>query len=256
MCFMQDRRSCIKFLEITSGHGKKMGMSKERLKQIIYRHVIPAAGLAAVKLLSATCRVRLMNPENEQAAQSQNNGLIYASWHQRFFPGITFFSTRKPIAIIISKSMDGEMIAQVVKTLGWHPVRGSSSRGGREALAEIKHLGTCGFRVGHIVDGPQGPFGVIKPGLIRIAQFTGMPIVPTITSAQHRWTFNSWDRFMVPKPFSRVIIRFGNPIHVPENLDVEAFEALRLTVENCLADLYADTDRIWEDPARVSALFG
>ena len=231
-------------------------MSKEQLKYFIYRHVIPTAGLAAVRFLSATCRVRLMNPENERAAQSQNKGLIYASWHQRFFPGITFFSSRKPIAIIISRSLDGEMIARVVRILGWHPVRGSSSRGGTEALSQIKHLGTCGFRVGHIVDGPQGPFGVIKPGLIRIAQFTGMPIVPTITSAQHRWVFNSWDRFMVPKPFSRVIIRFGDPIHVPGDLTAQEFETLRLTVEHGLADLYADTDRIWEDPARINALFG
>ena len=231
-------------------------MSKERFKHFMYRHVIPAAGLTTVRMLSATLRVRLMAPENEQAALKQGNGVIYASWHQRFFPGITFFSTRKPIAIIVSKSLDGEMIARVVRSLGWHPVRGSSSRGGKEALAEIRRLGTSGFRVGHIVDGPQGPFGVVKPGLIRIAQFTGMPIVPTITSAQHRWVFNSWDRFMVPKPFSRVIIRFGDPIYVPENLDAQAFENQRLTVEQYLTDLYADTDRILKDPARIKRLFG
>jgi lysophospholipid acyltransferase (LPLAT)-like uncharacterized protein len=231
-------------------------MSKERFKHFMYCHVIPVAGLTTVRVLNATLRVRLMDPENEQAALKQGNGVIYASWHQRFFPGITFFSTRKPIAIIVSKSLDGEMIARVVRSLGWHPVRGSSSRGGKEALAEIRCLGTSGFRVGHIVDGPQGPFGVVKPGLIRIAQFTGMPIVPTITSAQHRWVFNSWDRFMVPKPFSRVIIRFGDPIYVPENLDAQAFENQRLTVEQYLTDLYADTDRIWKDPARVKRLFG
>lgn len=232
-------------------------MSKERLKHFVYRQVIPRAGLAAVRILSATFRVRLVDPDNEHAALEQGHGLIYASWHQRFFPGITFFSTRKPIAIIVSKSLDGEMIARVVRALGWHPVRGSSSRGGKEALAEIKRLGHSGFRVGHIVDGPRGPFGVIKPGLIRIAQFTGMPIVPTITSAQHRWVFSqSWDRFMVPKPFSRVIIRFGAPLFVPEDLDTRAFEAQRRMVEQILADLYADTDRIWQDPARINALFG
>lgn len=232
-------------------------MSKERFKHFVYRQIIPRAGLTAVRILNATCRIRLMNPENEQAALNESSGLVYASWHQRFFPGITFFSTRKPIAIIVSKSLDGEMIARVVRALGWHPVRGSSSRGGKEALAEIKRLGTSGFRVGHIVDGPRGPFGVIKPGLIRIAQFTGMPIVPTITSAQHRWVFSkSWDRFMVPKPFSRVIIRFGAPVFVPKDLDARGFEAQRLKVEQILADLYADTDRIWHDPARINALFG
>ncbi len=100
-------------------------MSKERFKHFVYRQIIPRAGLTAVRILNATCRVRLMNPGNEQAALNESSGLVYASWHQRFFPGITFFSTRKPIAIIVSKSLDGEMIARVVRALGWHPVRGT-----------------------------------------------------------------------------------------------------------------------------------
>jgi hypothetical protein len=91
--------------------------------------------------------------------------------------------------------------------------------------------------------------------LIRIAQFTGMPIIPTITSARHRWVFNSWDRFMIPKPFSRVIIRFGKPIYVPEELNAQAFETQRLAVEQVMTRLYADTDRIWNDPARIKTLF-
>ncbi len=105
-----------------------------------------------------------------QAILDSQKKLIYASWHQRFFPGITFFSTRKPIAIIISKSRDREMAARAVDILGWHSVRGSSSHGGKEALEEIKALGSAQYKVGHIVDGPQGPLGVIKPGLLRIFQ--------------------------------------------------------------------------------------
>jgi hypothetical protein len=82
-----------------------------------------------------------------------------------------------------------------------------------------------------------------------------MPIIPTITSARHRWVFNSWDRFMIPKPFSKVIIRFGTPIYVPKELDAKAFETQRLAVEKALIHLYADTDRIWNDPARIKTLF-
>jgi lysophospholipid acyltransferase (LPLAT)-like uncharacterized protein len=230
-------------------------MAKDRFKHFLYQRVIPQAGLMLVKLLNLTFRIRLMDQDKEQTAIDKHVGVIYASWHQRFFPGIAFFSTRKPITIIISKSLDGEMISRVVKALGWHPVRGSSSRGGKEALKEIKQLGKIGYRVGHIVDGPTGPFGVVKPGLIRIAQFTGMPIIPTITSARHRWVFNSWDRFMIPKPFSRVIIRFGKPIYVPEELNAQAFETQRLAVEQVMTRLYADTDRIWNDPARIKTLF-
>lgn len=230
-------------------------MIKKKFKRILYHYLFPYCGVFLVKLLSATYRVRIVDPENEADILKNSGRLVYASWHQRFFPGITFFSTRKPIAIIISKSRDGEMAARAVDVLGWHPVRGSSSKGGKAALEEIKALGSSDYKVGHIVDGPQGPFGKIKPGLIRIAQYADLPIVPTITSGQNVWIFNSWDRFMVPKPFSRVIIRFGQAIHVPGQLDTSEFEAVRVKVEQRLEALYEDTDRIWSSKERIQDIY-
>ncbi|BBO82080.1 hypothetical protein DSCO28_26460 [Desulfosarcina ovata subsp. sediminis] len=229
---------------------------KDTLKNVAYRQVFPRGGLLLVKLISKTYRRRIVDQHHEQAALDHYGSVVYASWHQRFFPGITFFATRKPIAIMISQSRDGEMIARVVDILGWRSVRGSSSRGGTRALKEIRRLTGQGYRIGHIVDGPQGPFGVVKPGLVTIAQFAGAPIVPVITSAQRCWTFNSWDRFMVPKPFSRVIIRFGQPIEVPRRLDADAFESLRMDVQQRMQAMYADTDRIWRKPRSISSHFG
>ena len=230
-------------------------MMKKRYKRILYRYILPYAGVFLVRLLSATYRVRILDPENEFQFIQRKKGLVYASWHQRFFPGITFFSSRRPIAIIISQSRDGEMAARAVEVLGWKAIRGSSTRGGRQALEEIKALGRSGYKVGHIVDGPQGPFGKVKPGIVRIAQYAGLPIVPTITSGQNRWVFNSWDRFMIPKPFSRVIIRFGEPVWVPEDLTPEEFAAVQADLEQRLARIYEDTDRIWEDPDRAGLVF-
>lgn len=230
-------------------------MIRKKFKYFLYHYLFPHGGLFFVKLLSATYRVRIVDPENEQSVLRSGRQLVYASWHQRFFPGITFFSTRKPIAIIISKSRDGEMAARAVGILGWRPVRGSSSKGGKEALEEIKSLATQKYKVGHIVDGPQGPFGTVKPGLIRIAQYAGLPIVPTITSGQNRWVFNSWDRFMVPKPFSRVIIRFGEPIDVPEKMDELEFKSMQKQVEKTLAELYKDTDAIWDSKERINSVY-
>lgn len=228
---------------------------KKKFKKFLYSYLFPYGGLLFVRLLSATYRVRIVDAENEKRILDSGQGLVYASWHQRFFPGITFFSTRRPIAIIISKSKDGEMAARAVDILGWHPVRGSSSHGGKEALDEIKSLAGSGYRIGHIVDGPQGPFGKIKPGLIRIAQHAALPIVPTITSGQNRWVFGSWDRFMVPKPFSRVIIRFGTPIEVPQELDEEGFSALQSQIETAMDRLYKDTDAIWESRERIRSVY-
>lgn len=230
-------------------------MIKKKIKSFFFRYIVPYGGLLLVKLISFTYRLRIVDPDNESDIFQRGGTLIYASWHQRFFPGITFFATRKPITIMISQSKDGDYIARIVDILGWRPVRGSSSRGGIEALQELKSLSLQGYRVGHIVDGPQGPHGVIKAGLLNIAQFAGIPIVPTITSAQNRWVFNSWDRFMVPKPFSRVIIRFGEPIVIDKELSGDAFEEKRLFVERKLKELYEDTDQIWSDPDRIKRIF-
>ena len=230
-------------------------MIKKKIKHILYRYVLPYCGLLMVKLLALTYRVRILDLEKEKGILDSGKNLIYASWHQRFFPGITFFSTRKPIAIIISKSLDGELISRAVDILGWYSVRGSFSHGGKQALQKIKELAFSQYKIGHIVDGPRGPFGVVKPGLLRIAQVANLPIVPTITSAQNKWVFNSWDRFMVPRPFSRIIIRFGDAIHVPSELDIGEFEEKRLFVENRIKGLYEDTDLIWSSPEKVKEIF-
>ena len=91
--------------------------------------------------------------------------------------------------------------------------------------------------------------------MLHIARLVGKPIVPAITSAQHNWVFNSWDRFMVPKPFSRVIIRFGDPFDISRDLDDEAFDQKRLRIEERMKELHEETDRIWMDPAKIEAVF-
>jgi lysophospholipid acyltransferase (LPLAT)-like uncharacterized protein len=225
------------------------------ITEFIYRHLYPRAGLLLVRLLSRTYRYQLVDAQHEQQVLQTHGSAVYAAWHQRFFPCITFFDSRQPMAIMISRSRDGEMAARVADTLGYRPVRGSSSRGGVGALKTLRSLTRQGFRIGHIVDGPQGPFGVVKPGLITISQFSGAPIVPVITSAQRRWTVNSWDRFMIPKPFSRVIIRFAPPTVVPRRLEPEGFEALRQGVEKQIKDLTTQTDNWWRSPEIIAGYF-
>jgi lysophospholipid acyltransferase (LPLAT)-like uncharacterized protein len=231
------------------------GQMKRKIDFILYHYVLSYVGLFLVKLLASTYRLRIIDPQNERDRIERDGSIIYASWHQRFFPGVTFFATRRPIAILISQSRDGEFASHIVNILGWHAVRGSSSKGGGKGLQQLKELARRGYKIGHIVDGPKGPFGVVKPGLLRIAQASGMAILPTITSSQRKWTFRSWDRFMVPKPFSRVIIRFGEPIYIAADFDEDEFEKNRLLVEQRMNELYDDTDRIWTDRARVEAVF-
>ena len=225
------------------------------LKRLIYQQIFFYIGLLTVKIISSTYRIKVINPGIELSVFEKGQVPIYASWHQRFFPGIAFFAKRKPISIMISQSKDGELISRIVNQLGMHPVRGSSSRGGGKALNEICEMAHRGCRIGHIVDGPRGPFGVVKSGLVRIAQYSGMPIIPTIISAEKKWVFKSWDRFIVPKPFSRVIIRFGDEIYVPKKLQGPAFEKKRFAIEDTLKKLYVETDLLWEVPSKIKEIF-
>jgi len=222
------------------------------MKRFVYRYIIPYLGLIIVRMISATYRIRVIGADIEQSIFDRGEVPIYISWHQRFFPGIVFFAKRHRISIMISKSKDGDFIAKIVDILGWTPVRGSSShggvdRGGKEALEELKQRAQDGCTIGHIVDGPKGPFGIVKPGLLHIAQYSGMPILPAITSGEKKWTFSGWDKFMVPKPFSRVIMRFDRETYIPKDITEEEFEKLRAQIESRLYDLYQETDAMWAE---------
>ncbi len=127
---------------------------------------------------------------------------------------------------MISLSNDGDIGAGIVQRIGWTPVRGSSSKGGLKALKQmIREFRRSRF-AGHIVDGPRGPAGTIKPGAISLALAARAAIVPVGFSADRAWFFNSWDRFMLPKPFARIRISFGELIHLNGSegkTDVEAW---------------------------------
>ena len=170
---------------------------------------------------------------------------IIAVWHQRIFLVISYaqrFKDFTPVAMI-SKSRDGDLIADVARRLNFRPVRGSSSHGGREALAEmVAQLSTHPLAV-HAVDGPQGPRGLVKAGIIRMAQLSGAPIIPVYISVDRAWVLRSWDRFLIPKPFSTVWVRWDDPIPVPATLDNDAFDAIRLQIEKRMLDSQKEDDR-------------
>jgi len=173
--------------------------------------------------------------------------VVIVSWHQRFFGG--FYLPKifnwSP-CIMISQSRDGDFIADVVRRIGWIPVRGSSSRGGRQALQDMIE-GVVKHRIGgHIVDGPQGPPRIIKPGIISLARHAGAIICPGLVSYEKYWTFNSWDRFMIPKPFSRVLFRMGSIHEIPVEAAPDQLELYRKKLEENLAEEYKEADRYWE----------
>jgi len=189
-----------------------------------------------IRLYSFTFRLRIENEEEWLAYFNQGGTVVLCAWHQQFFSAIRYFQKYRDLnpSIMISKSRDGEIIAGVAERSGWHTVRGSSSRGGAEALRTI--IGRFGKSrlVGHIVDGPRGPAGKVKAGVIRLAHAADAAIIPFYTSADRAWYFNSWDNFFLPKPFSEVKISFDHMIRFKATEDNEEFEGQRTQLEKTM----------------------
>ena len=126
--------------------------------------------------------------------------------------------------VLVSQSKDGEYISQVIHRLGMGTVRGSSSRGGVRALLQMAKLGRDGHSLAVTPDGPRGPRHVVQPGLLSIAARSGLPIVPLTSGARSAWRLGSWDRFEIPKPFTRLRVITGKPISIPSTASGELLE--------------------------------
>jgi len=197
-------------------------------------------------------RIRVVGEEIALGCLADYGRLIVPVWHQRFLPALAYvtkFRHFEPI-VMISQSRDGELAARLAKRLGLVPVRGSSTRGGTTALVGTLKALEKNPAVIHIVDGPTGPKGIVKPGLITMAQVSGAVILPAIVSANKAWIIGSWDEFLVPKPFSEVTIEWGQPFVVPRDIDPARFEELRKEIEQSLSEGYAEADLSsgWKHP--------
>jgi lysophospholipid acyltransferase (LPLAT)-like uncharacterized protein len=205
-----------------------------------------------LRLYLSLIRVQALHEDALLQFLQTGSKAVAAVWHQRFLGVLGYVKKFKylSLSIMISMSRDGDWIAPVAKWLGLRPVRGSSTRGGKEALAVMVQDLARHQAALHIVDGPRGPKAVIKAGLIRLAQLSKAVIIPVYISVDRAWAIRSWDRFLIPKPFSRVLVRFGEPIDVPGQMDSEAFEAFRQEVEKKMIDGHAHDDLNfgWEKP--------
>jgi lysophospholipid acyltransferase (LPLAT)-like uncharacterized protein len=189
-----------------------------------------------IRIYSWTFKVKVINEKEWIEYLGKGGKVLICAWHQQFFSAIRHFKKYEKYnpSLMISKSKDGEIIAGVAQKTGWYTARGSSSRGGGEALHDmIGRLKKFGL-AGHIVDGPRGPAGKVKPGAIRLAHGTGSVIVPCYASADRAWYINSWDKFMLPKPFAKVTLHFGEMIKFDPTENNEDFEKQRQNLENIM----------------------
>lgn len=149
---------------------------------------------------------------------------------------------------MVSRSWDGELIDRSLRRMGYDTTRGSSSRGGKEALWEmidiIKQRNYCS---GLAVDAPRGPARKVKMGIVVIARETGKPVVPLVSWATRQIQFSSWDKMILPLPFSTIVLAWGKPVEVPQGLGSDEYERLRQEIEDNMVAASTQAEKLVQD---------
>jgi lysophospholipid acyltransferase (LPLAT)-like uncharacterized protein len=209
--------------------------------------LVPLLAALAVRALGVTLRVRAEGIDAVRPMWRARRPLIYAVWHGRILivPWLNARLRRtdgaRGVRVLASRSRDGELVAGFVRRFGLDVVRGSSSRGGAEALRELARALRAGEDVAVVPDGPRGPAGRAQAGIVSLAATTGAPIVPVGVSARPARRLGSWDRFLVPAPFARCGIVFGAALAIERDQDRER---ARATLERALQDATDAADRL------------
>jgi lysophospholipid acyltransferase (LPLAT)-like uncharacterized protein len=199
-----------------------------------------------IRTVSATLRYRWTDSSGYFNTDSAGPA-IYCVWHNRLalclieYYGYPKKHNRTPgMAALVSASKDGGFLAGILECFGVHPVRGSSSRRGPQALLELTSWAERGYDLAITPDGPRGPRYVVQEGIMALAQVTGYPIVPASYHLQWKIQVNSWDRFQIPLPFSRCEMALGKTVRVPREASDAEREALRQQLEQTLKGISQD----------------
>ncbi|MCB0406347.1 MAG: lysophospholipid acyltransferase family protein [Bdellovibrionales bacterium] len=208
--------------------------------QKVYRKLLGVIILGIYWLISHSWRLRKVGwtPRVKSPASR-----VFAHWHgdELLLVGA---HAGEGMAVLSSHSRDGQTMGWVLSKLGYHVLRGSSSRGGAAGLKGlIDAVKRQGRDASIAVDGPRGPIYKVKPGVLKLAQATGCQLIPGVSAAARRYTFEkAWNRCYLPYPLSRCVVFYGEPISVPRRISEEEFEALRLKLERDLIALKAKAE--------------
>lgn len=189
-----------------------------------------------IRLTGITTSVKQVNNKALTRAIKKHGSVILATWHQNIFFSI-WLLRKKELTALISSSEDGEIISNVFNNYGFSAVRGSSTRGGIPAIKQLIDLLKKGNSVAITPDGPLGPPKKIQSGVILLAKFANVPIIPWHYEPKNHWKLNSWDNHKIPKPFTSIIESFGEPFYVPKKLFPEEVPSLCEKLEASLEEL-------------------
>lgn len=213
----------------------------KRIKMKILVMIVPRMFYWITQVLFRTCRIRLIGKENEDQFIRQGHPILFVSWHQGLLYYVFHFRNRNGI-VMASKSEDGDIIASILKLYGFQDApRGSSSHGGHSALHDmilrIKETHSSG---GLVADAPRGPFGVAKMGIIKLAKETGLPLIPVMWWPKKGIMFSSWDKTLLPFPFTDIVFYYAPPIFIAADSTKEAMEEARIALGEKLNEMHEE----------------
>jgi lysophospholipid acyltransferase (LPLAT)-like uncharacterized protein len=202
------------------------------LRQRIVLRIIITAGYWFIRLIGPTMRVCVSREEGAQQTIEQRP-LIASFWHSCMIPA-TYMCRNLGVRVMSSNSYDGEYMGRIIRKFGFVAVKGSSSRNAVRALLGLRRALQEGWSVAFTLDGPRGPRYEVKPGPVALARSSGVPMTMFHMAVHKAWVLNSWDRMMIPKPFSRVLMRFGKLVEVPENVSDEDVDRYQQQLQDAL----------------------
>ncbi len=199
-----------------------------------------------LRIWFATCRITVVGREIEHRFARVEDKVVVGTWHRGALFLVWYYRRLRPM-VMFSRSRDGELIAGYAENLGVRVARGSSSRGGASALRTmLRYLQRAGHRkAATVLDGPRGPRFLVQPGMLQLARNAGVPFLPVVMSAAPAVTLaRTWDRTVIPLPFSRVVVSYGPPMTIGREIRGPRLEAKCREVEALLNRLRREADRM------------
>jgi lysophospholipid acyltransferase (LPLAT)-like uncharacterized protein len=211
-------------------------LSSYPFKKRLLIRLADMAFYALISVLGWSARFEVEGWENHEKVTEKGGLPIYCFWHDRIFL-TTYWWRRRRIVVMTSRSFDGEYIARFIQRFGYGAARGSSTRGGVGAVVEMARLMRAGCTTAFTIDGPKGPRYVAKMGAVLLAKKSGHPVMPVTMALRRYWQLPSWDKFQIPKPFTRAKVFVAEPIYVPADADEETLNSKRDELQRTLDDL-------------------
>jgi lysophospholipid acyltransferase (LPLAT)-like uncharacterized protein len=229
------RRESLDFSDPTTVSFRFMAKRKPSLGTRILNNLAAAVIPKLVRAYIGTCRIRTIGPDIRKGLGPH----IAAALHGDFIP-LTRLIGRDGYVALISRSRDGDLGSRIAINLGCRVVRGSSSSGGKEALQELVECARKGESPGIVMDGPRGPAGVAKPGVVVLSKRSGRPIVLFAVEAERSWRLKNWDKTLIPCPFTRIAFKVGGPITVPKDADWDECERSRKQLDHMIEKMHLE----------------